>query len=287
MKHGLSFTLLFSVLWGICGCLSQVDRTESQPPVWEQAKLPELSPVGGFPDMHGTPLTTTNLSATIYDVPADKLPQLSSLWKNLELRGIRFSNHHAFRSNAFRIGRADLSQWEWIQMSLGQIGAVKAASCSLWLSPGVNTDLDIKNLPQRQPLFFTTSEDKPKEIAIGPGKLVLRLRDDRRSDQAAISHLTAYPAFALNTLPMVPKLAEEAKKQEVAFIAAGFKLNLKPDELFVLGPEEYYGDESTLGGLFFTNQAGNFFSTLGPRSSTQIKPAVRIIVVVCTAIQQD
>lgn len=265
------------------GCSWKANPSQPETPVWEQAKWSDLTPVGTFPEMKGQSLATTNLIANIYDIPADKVDRLNSLWKNLQLRGIRFTSHQAFRSNAFRIGRGDLSNWEWIQMSLAQIGAIKTSSYSLLLSEGQDTDLIIRPLPQRQSLYFTSLEQKPQQVDIGPGNLVLRLRDDRNFSQDNICQLTAYPTYALSSLPTIPKLAEEAKKNEVTFTAAGFQLRLKPEGLFVLGPEEYFGDESTLGGLFFFNKSGNIFSSPGPHPSARNKQAVRILVVVCTA----
>ncbi len=283
MKSLLWSTYITSLLL-VAGCSFRAQPKEESPEIWEQTKLGELAPVGGFPGREVTPLVTTNLTAHIYDIPADKLPQLSSLWQNLELQGIRFRNHQAFRSNAFRIGRADLEKWEWIQMSLGQIGAIKVSSCTLMLSDQEDTDLRIRPIPQRHNLHFTNSKQEAQQADIGPGYLVLRMRDDRNYTLDQVCRLTAYPTFALESLPASPELAQHVKKQEVAFMAAGFKLNLRPNDLFVLGPEDYYGDQSTLGGLFFINESGNLFSQPGPHRSSQRKQAVRLMVVVCNAI---
>ena len=57
-----------------------------------------------------------------------------------------------------------------------------------------------------------------------------------------------------------------------------------PGDLVLLGPERYISDQRTLGGLFFSKPEGSLFFSETGRKPPEIKPAVKLFVLVCTAI---
>jgi hypothetical protein len=59
---------------------------------------------------------------------------------------------------------------------------------------------------------------------------------------------------------------------------------MSPGDFVVLGPEKYLSDQTALGGLFFSNPQGSMFFSKTERKPPQLKPAVRIFLLVCTGI---
>ena len=53
----------------------------------------------------------------------------------------------------------------------------------------------------------------------------------------------------------------------------------------VLGPERYYGDQSTLGGLLLENPRGRRFYPKGPQGTTAVKPTLTILVFRCLGMR--
>jgi len=53
-------------------------------------------------------------------------------------------------------------------------------------------------------------------------------------------------------------------------------------DFVLLGPKEYISDQTALGGLFFSNPKGSLFISKTERKPPEVKPAVRIFLLVCT-----
>lgn len=72
------------------------------------------------------------------------------------------------------------------------------------------------------------------------------------------------------------------------FGPAGFGLKMSPGDLFFFGPEEYADDGITLRSLLFCMPEGRLFpkkSEAGqPTGRPEPKPAIRVILVICTRV---
>ena len=76
----------------------------------------------------------------------------------------------------------------------------------------------------------------------------------------------------------------KARQNEFYFAPAAFAVQMAPGDLIVIGPDKYTAERQTLGGLFFNKPEGTLFFNPAKRTPPQIKPAVRVYVLICTAI---
>ena len=83
----------------------------------------------------------------------------------------------------------------------------------------------------------------------------------------------------------IEKLDEWASREEAAFWSSSFSARVVPGDVFLLGPEEFFGEITTLGGLFFLNPRGRYFEPARPGNPPVHKPTVRVYVILCTSVQ--
>ena len=72
--------------------------------------------------------------------------------------------------------------------------------------------------------------------------------------------------------------------KEFYFEPAAFAVQMAPGDLIVLGPDKYTSEQQTLGGLFFNRPEGTLFFNPARRTPPEIKPAVRVYILACSAI---
>ena len=262
----------------VCGCPQQ----EQASPARDQVKIGDLAPKG-----EGKPpplLNTTNLDVHVFQVPAERVRQLRGLWDALHTDAFRYGNHQAFRSNAFRVARGSVQQWDWIVGSLTEAGASRGRTVSVWLTADEENDMTVAALVQAQKVTFHGKDGQFQELIIGPGRVVLRLWTDNVASSSPARRLVAYPVFTRGAPGPIRELAALAKDKEVAFLGAAFSTPIQEGDIVVLGPEEYSGDASTLGGLFFSDPQGQIALKPGSRVPVHKTGAVRVYALVCTRI---
>ena len=111
----------------------------------------------------------------------------------------------------------------------------------------------------------------------------LRRKDIESSGTTA--QFTAYPFFKIPVPEANEELAELARSRQIAFLTAAFTTRLTAGDLIVLGPERYYGDQSTLGGLLLENPQGRLFYPKGPQGTPEEKPTLTILVFSCLGMR--
>jgi hypothetical protein len=271
---------IFLVAW-IAGC----SQSSKEPPIWEQIKIGEIGATGGSHVPAG--LNTTNLDVHVFQVPAAGVKHLHGMWDALNAKPYRYRNYQAFRSNAFRAARCSLQQWDWVLGSLKEVGADKTATLSVWLSGDEDGDVAISPVPRAQQVSFSDAEGRPGQVTIGPGRLVLRLNSSPMTQPGQVHQLVGCPVFTVaSTSGAVARLREMAKAKEVPFWGAAFSIPIKEGDILVLGPEDYYGDTSTLGGLFFCDPQDALVVEPGKLRPVQRRPAIRVFVIVCTRLSE-
>ena len=264
----------------VSGC----PHRDKEPPIWEQVKIGEIGATGqGQAPLR---LNTTNLDVHVFQIPSDRVRELHGLWDALSTRQVRYKSHQAFRSNAFRAARCSLQQWDWVLGSLKEVGANKTATLTQWLSAGDNGDVAITPVRKAQNISFTDMDGRPAQVGLAPGRLVLRLGLERMGSAGPARQLVACPVFTVPTGGALPQIAAMAKAKEVAFWGAAFSASLREGDVLVLGPEDYYGDPSTLGGLFFCDPQEALVVEGGKGQTVQRRRAVRIYVLVCTHLSE-
>jgi hypothetical protein len=270
---------VFLVAW-MAGC----GQPAKDRPIWEQVKIGEIGAKGGDHAQAG--LNTTNLDIHVFQVPAAKVKQLHGMWDALNAKPYRYRNYQAFRSNAFRAAKCSLQQWDWVLGSLKEVGADQTATLSVWLSGDEDNDVAISPVPRAQQVSFSDAEGRRAQVTVGPGRLSLRLNSSPMTRLGQARQLVGCPVFTVAASGALTRLTEMAKAREVPFWGAAFSIPIKEGDVLVLGPEDYYGDTSTLGGLFFWDPQGALVVEAGKPHPVQRRPAIRVFVIVCTRLSE-
>ena len=154
---------------------------------------------------------------------------------------------------------------------------------SLMLADGQAETIAITGLDGPRTIFFTSTYGSREGANIGPGILALRLKAQTIPGSRGVCNVTAYPVFSPPIIRgAIPQLDARAKRREFPFSAAAFALKMGTGDFVLLGPKEYVSDQTALGGLFFSNPKGSLFLSETERKPPELKPAVRIFLLVCT-----
>ncbi len=259
-------------------------RPQKDPPIWEDVKIGDLTYSGQ--DKSGVAeMKTINITVHVFEIPVDHIKKSRCLWSIVDQRSLSFKNHYAFQSNAFRAGMTDTRQWDALTACILQTGGHLAETIALLCTDEQPGDLTMTKLDKRGEITFIAKDGQAQQTTIGPGNLVLRIKVQRLSGNKPACQLVAYPVFTIPMPASIPEIAERMRSREIAFITAAVTTPIEPGQMLVLGPEEYYGDASTLGGLFFEKPEPSLFvDQLQPKMPT-FKASVRVLAIVCTHIK--
>jgi len=280
-KHLSSvFCLLSSVL--LCFCLIGCNVPEEEP-IWEKVKIGDLAPRRSDKPPSARLIKTINFDLHIFEIPAENIDKLDDTRKNLYTKPLRFNSLHAFSANSFSVCFGQIRMLDQIYNLLLAASGKILTKVSLMLADGQAETITITALDGPRTIFFTSTYGSREGANIGPGILALRLKAQTIPGSRGVCDVTAYPVFSPPIVKgAIPQLEEQAKIREFPFSAAAFALKMSPGDFILLGPKEYISDQTALAGLFFSNPEGSLFFSETERKPPELKPAVRIFLLVCT-----
>jgi hypothetical protein len=272
--------LLFSVicLFTLSGC----PKPDEETPIWETVKIGDLAPYEGTKPLPQPALKAVNLDVYIFEVPAANVHKLDRIRKSFYIRPLRLRSYPSFEADSFQVRFGQGERWREIQDIVQAAGGQRAANVSLMLPDAMPETVAIAGLDRPQSVFFTSSDGVKQAANIGPGVLGLRVQAETIPDAKGQCSVSAYPVFSPPTHRAVPQLNLRAKLREFPFTTAAFGLTMAPGDFVYLGPKEYLTDQTTLGGLFFSNPRGSLF--FGKTEAAEFKPCTRIFLLFCTGI---
>ncbi len=252
-------------------------------PIWEKVKIGDLAPSGNQAP-EASFVKSINLEMHVIEIPADNIEDLDKIRKKLRIRPLKLKNYQAFSANSFlaRFGRLDL--WNDVRSMLITADGQEVVKASLMLSDSQPQTLTIAALSRTQTVFYTAADGSRQGANIGPGILGLRIKGDRIPGRIGICEVSAYPVYTLPTQSAIPQLQEQMKRREFPFTCAAFGLRMSPGDFVFLAPKEYISDQTSLGGLFFSNVQGRMFFNAAKRKAPERKAAVRVYLLACTRI---
>jgi len=277
-----AFQIAFLSCFGfyIVGC-SSPEESEPKP---KQIKISDIAPSHSGKQSAAELLNTANFDVYIFEIPAENASKLNDAWQILYLNPLLFTNYNAFRANSFMVRTGGVQMWQRVNDLLRAADGQKIVTVSLLLPDGQANDLIITELNSKQSISYIAAEGRSEGATIGPGNLVLRIKTEKIPQLQGVCKVIAYPVFAVPVISSIPELEARAKLREFVFSSAAFGLKMGPGDFVVLGPQTYISDQSTLAGLFFSKpEGGLFFSPADPRKP-ELKPAVRILLLVCSRI---
>jgi len=277
---------VFQIVVLSCVCLSVTGCKipEKNKPVWEQVKIGDIAPSVSSKQAGLQLFKTINFDAHIFKIPAENVNKLGDIWKILYTQPLRFQDYKAFRANSFVARFGQTPMWNKIFDLLRDANGHKAATVKLLLPDGQAGDVVVTGLNGKQDISYISRDGLTNKASIGPGILSLRIKAEKSAGSRGMCSVIAEPAFSLLISGPVPDLAERAQRHEFIFAPMAFGLKMSPGDFILLGPDRYISDQSTLTGLFFSEPKGSlFFSETKPKPP-ELKPAVRIFILVCTGV---
>jgi len=271
------FCILFSAFF-LFGCA----ESKQEPPIWEKVKIGDLAPSETGNTQQVELLKMTKLDVHIFEMPAENIAEIDKIRKKLFIRPLQLKDYEAFNANSFlvRFGQVDL----WRQTNQWLLGAEgrNIANISLMLADGQAQTVAIAGLDRPQTIFYTGANDSSEGANVGPGVFGLRIKAEKIPGSRGVCDLVAYPVFSHPTESAIPQLDTLGKLREFPFTSAAFGLKMSPGDFVFLAPKENISDQTTLGGLFFSNPRGGLF--FSKTKAPEYKPALRIFLLVCTGI---
>jgi len=263
----------------LAGCRTEPQEEEW---IWEQVKIGDLAPRDGLPAPQF--FATVTIDIQVMEIPADRMDRLADLWPILSPNPVKLTSYNAFTGNSFRMryGRMDL--WPQVQSMLIDADAQKVSTTSMVLPVNDTSDFPIAHLHAGRQVSFVGNNLSKQTVNIGPGVLALRLRAEPIPWARGVHKIIGYPTYTIPVNSAIEPLQAKARRNEFYFAPAAFAVQMAPGDLAVLGPDEYTGERRTLGGLFFNKPEGTLFFNPAKRTPPQIKPAVRIYILICTAV---
>jgi len=225
-----------------------------------------------------------NLEMHVIEMPADNIDDLDKIRKKLRIRPLKLKNYQAFSANSFLARFGQLDVWNDVRSMLVAADGQEVVKVSLMLSDGQPQTLTIAGLSRTQTVFYTAADGSRQGANIGPGILGLRIKGDRIPGRKGICEVTAYPVYTLPTQSAIPQLQAQMKRREFPFTSAALGLRMSPGDFVFLAPKEYISDQTSLGGLFFSNVRGRMFLNRANRKAPEHKTAVRVFLLACTGI---
>jgi len=266
------------LFFGLAGCKTKPKEQQ----IWEQVKIGDLAPR----DKLAAPqfFSTVLLNVQIYDMPADRIERLDDLWPILSADPIKLSSYNAFTENKFRMRYGRTDAWPQIQSLLTEAAAQKASTFSITLPVNDMDDLPVAQVPMGREITFVGNNLLRQTVRVEPGLLALRLRAEPIPWARGVCKIIGYPTCTIPIVSAIKQLQEGARKKEFYFAPAAFAVQMAPGDMVVIGPDEYTSERQTLGGLFFNRPDGMLYFDPVKRTPPEVKPAVRVYVLVCSAI---
>jgi hypothetical protein len=268
-----------SVLLVLClvGCSGR-----KKEPSWEQIKIGELTPYRGDKRPQAQPQKAVNLDISVFEIPAENIGKLDKVRGKLFVQPLRLNNFRAFTANSFSVRCGRIELFEQIVGLLRAAGGHRVSQVSLTLPDGQAETIAIGGFSRPQTIFYTSINGSREAAKVGPGVLGLRIKAEEIPGVRGACNVVAYPVFSLPARSAIPQLDAIGKSRDFAFAGAAFGLNMAPGDFVLLAPKAYVGDQTALGGLFFSNPRGSLFVDEAERRPPERKPAVRIFLLVCT-----
>jgi hypothetical protein len=257
-------------------------------PIWDQLKIQDLAPAGPDGSVPSQALKTINFNVIVFELPAQNLGMLDNTWQMLYTRALTFADYEAFKAGSFSVGFGRSSGLAAVIDTIDQAQGKRLQNSALMLSNNQSNDIPVARLFERQMLFYHTRGGALEKQMLGPGTIVMRVEAQKIPGLRGLCSLSTIPVFTIGNSSAIPLLEKRRRESEFAFEASAFSLKMTVGDFFLLGPKQYFDEQITLSGLFFSKAQGSLFLT---RSETdpsvrkpQHLPAVRFFLFVCSGI---
>ena len=223
-------------------------------------------------------LHTTNIEVVSYELPADNIASLDSIWRILNPGSLRYNDPNSFAANGLRAAMGEFATFDKVSEMLKSANATKLPPTSLLMSDNQPELLHITRMPHKIIISYIDRQGAVRNAEVGPGIVGLQVSARQitstsistGTDTPQLASVRVMPAILAETEGVAPALAERIRESDLQINSAGISAIMKPGDFVMLCPREYKPDEITAADRFFTKP--------GP------KPAIRIFLLVCVSI---
>ncbi|MHC4546742.1 MAG: hypothetical protein ACYSYL_19870 [Planctomycetota bacterium] len=265
-------------MW-LAGCNSTEEEL-----IWERVKITDLAPSDNNKQPTAQLIKTINFNVYIFEIPSEDIGTLDDVWPMVYTQPLRFNNPDAFSENSFLAGFGQIPMWGRIADLLRSANGIQAGTVSLLLPDGQSNDVAVAVLGKEQTVFYTSKNRSKEGLKPGPGQLGLRIQAEKIPDSRGVCKVSVLPVFSSLKRTSIPLLSGREKSGEFLFTSVGFILKMSPGDFVLVGPKKYDSGQTTLGSLFFSKPEGSLFINELERKAPELKPSVRLFLLVCTGI---
>jgi hypothetical protein len=274
------FCILCSTFFFLSGCV----EPKKEPPVLDNVKISDLAPTEGDKPLPSQRIKTITIDVHVFEVPAENIDKLEKIRKNLYIRPLRLKDYGAFYANSFWIRFGHRQKWNEVYEMLQAAEGQRISRITLMLPDAWPETFPITGMDRSQSVSYTAINGSEEAAHVGPGILGLRIKAKTIPTSPGECSVTAYPVFTPPVKSTIPELEAQVKRREFPFTVVAFGLNMRPGHFVVLAPTEYIEDQTTLGGLFFTNPEGRLFFRDDENNLPERKTAFRVFLLLCTRV---
>ena len=272
-----SFQILISSM--VIAVLTGCHPPKQTSAFWQQVKITDLSPLHSVKETETQLLKTINFNIYTFEIPAENITVMDSIWEMLYTEPIQFNNYDTFIANSFLVGFGQIQMWNKIADLLRKGNGRKTEVTSLISTDGQSNDVIVSQLQDEHTIFYVSTEGVMEGVAIGPGQLSLRIKARKIAGRRGICRVEVTPVFVSPTLEVIPQLDNNAKSGDFAFASVGFKVNMSPGDFVLIGSRKYHSHQITLDSLFFSTP----LSAIN-KASSESKPIISLYLIICTDI---
>jgi hypothetical protein len=275
--------ILSILLVSLLGCDKAVEK-----PIWDETKIGDLAPTNPDGSARNQGLKTINFNVIVFEFPAQNLGTLDKTWEMLYTRSLTFGDYEAFEADSFAVGFGRSGRLAPVIDTIEQAQGKRIQNVALLLSDNQSDDMPVARLFKRQALFYHTRGGSLEKQMLGPGTIVMRVKAEKIPGLKGLCSLSTIPVFTVGSSSAIPLLEKRRRESEFVFEASAFSLKMAVGDFFLLGPRQYFDEQITLSGLFFSKPRGSLFlmrSETDPSArKPQHLPAVRVFLFVCSGI---
>jgi len=276
--------ILYIVVFSGLALLPTGCNGNEEVPIWKQVKITDLAPINKNTQPDSQRLKTINFNVYIFEIPVDEIGTMDKVWPMLYTQPLRFNNPDAFSEGSFVVGFGQIPMWNSVANWLRSADGIQAGTVSLLIPDGQSNDFAIAALGREQTVFYISKEGTMEGAKFGRGRLGLRIQAEKIPGSRGVCKVSVLPVFSAAKGSGIPLLSARGKKGEFLFESMGFSLHISPGDFVLLGPEKYDSGQMTLSSLLFGKPEGSLFFSELERKPPELREAVRLFLIVCTAI---
>lgn len=252
MKKNFYLSLVFLFISFLTGCIGS-NASSRQP--WKDVKASEL--ISRQQRLEDKSITV-GLHIYLFQIQADKLPQIQEQIVRTDDLRIKYNNPDAFLANGLTGCAGDRDDWRKFAELLTQSQPQVKKHINLLISENMPDDIITAEISRPASIIYHSDENTTSGIGFDTGRMTLRIKVGSLLGLRQACRLDAVPVYSVGKKTRKPSVGRG--NYEFAFEAAAFNVHLQPGQFILLAPAQPQTDQTdtqTLGDYLFCPQDQN------------------------------